>query len=108
MRDIRTQVSNGTLRKDSRSSITLLVAPTRHGKALLTELPDQPQAWELVDMPYHRLISLGRRVDRTKCSHDLRLVILGDAATQHYAQALGAVLKLRGWWPESYEAEFDT
>jgi len=86
----------------------LLVAPTRHGKALLTELPDQPQAWELVDMPYHRLISLGRRVDRTKCSHDLRLAILGDAATQHYAQALGAVLKLRGWWPESYEAEFDT
>jgi predicted enzyme involved in methoxymalonyl-ACP biosynthesis len=31
----------------------------------------------------------------------------GDAATQHYCQALAATLKLRGWWPEVYEAEFD-
>jgi FkbH-like protein len=68
----------------------------------------QPQAWELVDMPFHRLISLGRRVDRNDCRHSLRFSVLGDAATQHYSQALAAVLKLRGWWPKSYEAEFDT
>ena len=72
------------------------------------EIVDQPQAWELADLPLHRLISLGRRVDRNKCAHQLRVAVLGDSATQHYGQALAAVLGLRGWWPEVYEAEFDT
>ena len=72
------------------------------------EVLARPQAWELADMPFHRLISLGRRVDRRDCPQKLRIALLGDAATQHYAQALSAVLKLRGWWPEVYEAEFDT
>jgi FkbH-like protein len=76
--------------------------------AALIEPTEQPQAWELVDMPFHRLISLGRRVDRDKCPNCLRFALLGDAATQHYGQALAASLKLRGWWPELYEAEFDT
>jgi FkbH-like protein len=74
----------------------------------MTGIVDQPQAWELADMPLHRLISLGRRVDRKQCDRSLRFAVLGDAATQHYSQALAAVLKLRGWWPEFYEAEFDT
>ena len=67
-----------------------------------------PQAWELADLPFHRLISLGRRVERTDRQPNLRIALLGDAATQHYCQALAATLKLRGWWPEIYEAEFDT
>ncbi|WP_448029744.1 HAD-IIIC family phosphatase [Bradyrhizobium liaoningense] len=67
-----------------------------------------PQAWELADLPFHRLISLGRRVERKDRQPSLRIALLGDAATQHYGQALAATLKLRGWWPEIYEAEFDT
>jgi FkbH-like protein len=76
--------------------------------AVLIEPIEQPQPWELVDISFHRLISLGRRVDRNKCAGQLRFALLGDAATQHYGQALVATLKLRGWWPELYEAEFDT
>jgi FkbH-like protein len=67
-----------------------------------------PQAWELADLPLHRLVSLGRRTTRERCANSLRVAVLGDAATQHYCQALGATLKLRGWWPEIYEAEFDS
>ena len=66
-----------------------------------------PQAWELADLPLHRLVSLGRRITREQCANALRVAVLGDAATQHYCQALAATLKLRGWWPEVYEAEFD-
>jgi FkbH-like protein len=72
------------------------------------EVLDRPQAWELADMPFHRLASLGQRVDRGACQQSLRIALLGDAATQHYRQGLSAILKLRGWWPEVYEAEFDT
>jgi FkbH-like protein len=68
----------------------------------------KPQPWELTDIALHRLLALGRRVDRADCARSLRIALLGDAATQHYAQALSAVLKLRGWWPELYEAEYDT
>lgn len=67
-----------------------------------------PQAWELADLPLHRLVSLGRRIQRDKCTGEIRVAVLGDAATQHYCQALAATLKLRGWWPQLYEAEFDT
>ena len=35
------------------------------------------------------------------------MAVVGDAATQHYCQALAAILKLRGFWPAIYEAEFD-
>lgn len=66
------------------------------------------QAWELADLPLHRLLALGRRVERAECPGGVRIALLGDAATQHYAQALSAVLKLRGWWPDFYEAEYDT
>jgi FkbH-like protein len=66
------------------------------------------QPWEIGDLPLHRLLAAGRRVTRESCAHPVRLAVLGDAATQHYCQALAAVLKLRGWWPEIYEAEFDT
>lgn len=72
------------------------------------QIVDRPQAWELADLPFHKLISHGRRIDRNDCPHKARVAILGDAATQHYNQALAAVLKLRGWWPDIYEAEFDT
>jgi FkbH-like protein len=69
---------------------------------------DRPQAWELADLPFHKLVSLGRRVGRNECAHEVRVAILGDAATQHYNHALASALRLRGWWPEIYEAEFDT
>ena len=59
-------------------------------------------------MPFQRLISLGRHVDRKDCAQTLRVALLGDAATQHYGHALAAIFKLRGWWPEVCEAEFDT
>jgi FkbH-like protein len=72
------------------------------------EIVDRPQAWELADLPFHKLVSLGRRVGRNECAHKVRVAILGDAATQHYSHALLSVLRLRGWWPEIYEAEFDT
>jgi FkbH-like protein len=65
------------------------------------------QAWQLVDLPLHKLLSEGRRVAREDCPREVRVAVLGDAATQHYAMALAAVLKLRGCWPELYEAEFD-
>jgi FkbH-like protein len=75
----------------------------------MTEQPKSaPQPWELTDIALHRLLALGRRVDRAACARTLRIALLGDAATQHYGQALSAVLKLRGWWPELYEAEYDT
>lgn len=69
---------------------------------------DRPQAWELADLPFHKLVLHGRRVDRAECAQQVSVAILGDAATQHYSNALAAVLKLRGWWPDIYEAEFDT
>jgi FkbH-like protein len=65
------------------------------------------QAWEIVDLPLHRLLVMGRKVVSSNCHRSLRIAVLGDAATQHYCQALSAILKLRGVWPEVYEAEFD-
>lgn len=66
------------------------------------------QPWELGDIPIHKLVSAARKIKRESGSPTVRLAVLGDAATQHYCQALGAILKLRGWWPEIYEAEYDT
>jgi FkbH-like protein len=74
----------------------------------VTDITVRPQPWELVDLPLHRLIALGRRIGRDQCHQSLRFAVLGDAATQHYCQALAAVLKLRGWWPQFHDAEFDT
>lgn len=65
------------------------------------------QSWEIVDLPLHRLLAAGRKVEKSSCPRSVRVAILGDAATQHYCQALGATLKLRGVWPEIHEAEFD-
>jgi FkbH-like protein len=65
------------------------------------------QAWRLVDLPLHKLLGAARRVERAPTMRDVRIAVLGDAATQHYCQALAAVLKLRGYWPLIYEAEFD-
>jgi FkbH-like protein len=69
--------------------------------------PLRPQAWELVDIPLHKLVIAGRKVEREQCALSTRIAVTGDAATQHYCQALSATLKLRGCWPEIYEAEFD-
>jgi FkbH-like protein len=85
-----------------------MASNARCGAIAVTGPDDQPQAWELADLPLHRLILLGRRVSRENCGQSLRFALLGDAATQHYGQALAAILKLRGWWPDYYEAEFDT
>jgi FkbH-like protein len=66
------------------------------------------QPWQIADLPLHRLLSAGRLVERSACANEVRVAVLSDAASQHYCQALTAALKLRGWWPDLYEAEFDT
>lgn len=66
------------------------------------------QAWELGDLPLHKLLSAGRKIRREDLTRTLRIAVLGDSATQHYCQVLSAVLKLRGWWPELYESEYGT
>ena len=63
---------------------------------------------ELADLPLHKLLALSRRVRRDDCASEVRVAVVGDAATQHYCGALGAVLRLRGAWSELYESEFDT
>ena len=73
-----------------------------------TESSSGSQAWRLAELPLHKLIASGRRVLRESCTRVARIAVLGDAATQHYCQALVATIKLRGVWPELYEAEFDT
>ena len=73
-----------------------------------TATPASPQAWRLAELPLHKLIASGRKVSPQSCARVVRIAVLGDAATQHYCQALAATMKLRGVWPELYEAEFDT
>ncbi len=68
---------------------------------------DPIQPWQIPELPLHKLLQAGRRVERGATSRTIRVALLGDAATQHYGQALSAALKLRGYWPELYEAEFD-
>ena len=65
------------------------------------------QAWQLGDVPLHKLLAAARRIDRASAARKVRVAVLGDAASQHYCQALSAILKLRGFWPDIYEAEFD-
>ena len=72
-----------------------------------TASPAGPQAWRLAELPLHKLIASGRKVSPQSCARVVRIAVLGDAATQHYCQALAAMMKLRGVWPELYEAEFD-
>jgi FkbH-like protein len=66
------------------------------------------QSWQIADLSLSELLKKGRSVARDQCSAELRLGILGDCATQHYSQCVAAALKLRGIWPEIYEAEFDS
>jgi len=73
-----------------------------------TGSPVTSQAWRLAELPLHKLIAAGRKVSQQSCARVARIAVLGDAATQHYCQALAAMMKLRGVWPELYEAEFDT
>lgn len=69
---------------------------------------DRPwQVWQLGDVPLHKLLAAARRIDRVSTAREVRVAVLGDVATQHYCQALAAILKLRGFWPQIYEAEFD-
>jgi HAD superfamily phosphatase (TIGR01681 family) len=74
----------------------------------MSNVSKNAQAWELSDLAIHKLLSLSRKVSRDGTTRSVRLAVLGDCASQHYCQTLGAILKLRGWWPEIYEAEFDT
>ena len=66
------------------------------------------QPWQIADLTLADLLKKGRSVAQDDCKAGLRLGILGDCATQHYTQCLAAALKLRGIWPEIYEAEFDS
>ncbi len=65
------------------------------------------QPWRIADLSLAELLKQGKAVERSHCNAELRLGILGECATQHYTQCLAAALKLRGIWPEVYEAEFD-
>jgi len=65
------------------------------------------QPWQIAGLSLADLLKKGRSVARDHCNTELRLGILGDCATQHYAQCVAAALKLRGIWPEIHEAEFD-
>jgi FkbH-like protein len=65
------------------------------------------QPWQIADLSLAELLKRGKAVGRQHCNSELRLGILGDGATQHYSQCVAAALKLRGIWPEIYEAEFD-
>lgn len=66
------------------------------------------QPWKISEMSLVDLINEGKLVDRKACGVALRMAVLGDCATQHYTNCLSAALKLRGIWPEIYEAEYDT
>jgi FkbH-like protein len=66
------------------------------------------QPWQIADLSLAELLKQGKVVERAHCNSELRLGILGDCATQHYSQCLAAALKLRGIWPETYEAEYDS
>jgi FkbH-like protein len=66
------------------------------------------QSWRIADLSLADLLKKGKAVDRKHCNTELRLGILGDCATQHYSQCLASALKLRGIWPEIFEAEFDS
>jgi FkbH-like protein len=85
-----------------------LLLPTPGMTTSSEQQPPVWQAWQLADLPLHKLVAAGRKVSRESCRHQVRLAVLGDSATQHYCQALTAAMKLRGVWPELYEAEFDT
>jgi len=69
---------------------------------------DAYQPWQIADLSLADLLKQGRALAREECKTELRLGILGDCATQHYSQCVAAALKLRGIWPEIYEAEFDS
>lgn len=66
------------------------------------------QPWELGEIAIHKLNQLARKIKDKDPRKIVRIAVLSDAATQHYTQALIAILKLRGWHPEIYEAEYDT
>lgn len=65
------------------------------------------QPWELTDLSLHQLLLNARNVSAEGLPQ-IRLAIMGNAATQHYSQALSSMLKLRGFCPKIYEAEFNT
>src|SRR5689334_16542760 len=66
------------------------------------------QPWQIAELTLADLLKKGRSVTHDHCHAELRLGILGDCATQHYSQCVAAALKLRGIWPQIYEAEFDS
>ena len=69
----------------------------------------QTQPWQIADLSLAELLKQGQGGRaRALPTAELRLGILGDCATQHYSQCVAAALKLRGIWPEIYEAEFDS
>ncbi len=66
------------------------------------------QPWEIPDLQLHRLISVGNKIKRTDCIGSIRIAILSDAASQHYCKALSSACKIKRYWPEIYDAEYDT
>jgi FkbH-like protein len=70
--------------------------------------PIRPQAWKIADLTLRELLKLEKDIKQEDCSQALRLAVLGDCATQHYTRCLAGALKVRDFWPEIFEAEFDS
>ena len=66
------------------------------------------QAWEIADLSLQELLKLDRTLSRADCERGVRIAVLGNCATQHYTKCLSAALKIRGFWPDIFEAEYDT
>jgi len=64
------------------------------------------QNWKIADLTLAELVGAGARVRKEECGRTARVAVMGDCATQNYAGALGAALKLAGVWPEIYEGGF--
>ena len=74
----------------------------------MSRRPAPVQAWEIASLSLTELLKRGRSIAREDCGKTIRLAVLGDCATQHYAECLSAALRCRGFWPELYQAEYDS
>lgn len=66
------------------------------------------QAWEISDLSLQELLTFERTLSRADCERAVSVAVLGNCATQHYTKCLSAALKIRGFWPDIFEAEYDT
>jgi FkbH-like protein len=67
-----------------------------------------PQAWKISELSLRDLIRYNRSITKQQCRNEIKVAILGDCATQHYSECLSAALKIRGYWPDIYQSEFNS